>query len=116
MSKNDDSLTLDDVVFVGFNRRVAAIDKKDGGVVWDWKAPSGTGFVSLLVDFDRVYVAVQGHVYCLDATSGQQLWHNPMKGFGFGVTCIATIHGCSHHEALGEAEAEAARQAASAGA
>src|SRR5262245_9719801 len=45
--------TLLDLVFVGFNRRVVALDRYNGDVVWDWKSPAGTGFPAILVDGDR---------------------------------------------------------------
>ena len=41
-------------------------------------------------------------------------WMNPMKGFGFGVTPLASAYGSSQQSALGQAAAEAARAAAAA--
>ncbi len=113
MARND-ALTLDEVLFVGFNRRVAALSKHTGEVLWSWKSPSGTGYVSLLVELDRVYASVNGYTYCLDAATGQQLWHNPMDNFGFGVTCLATTTSHTDHAQLAEANAQAQRQAAAA--
>ena len=93
---NDPAATpraLQDLVLVGFNRRVAALDRYSGEVVWDWKAPQGSGFVSLLLDGDRLIAAVSGYIYCLDPIFGQQVWENPMKGYGLGITSIASVHG-----------------------
>ena len=39
-----------DLVFVGFNRRVAALNRRTGDIVWEWKASNGTAYVSLLLD------------------------------------------------------------------
>jgi outer membrane protein assembly factor BamB len=107
-------MSLQGMLFVGFNRRVAALDQETGDVLWDWKAPRGYGFVTMLLDVDRLFVSVQGYTYCLDAYNGQQLWDNPMKGFGTGTTCMASVNGHSPHELLGESAAQQA-QAASAG-
>jgi outer membrane protein assembly factor BamB len=115
MPEPDQAITLDEVLFVGFNRRVAALSKHTGEIFWTWKAPKGHGFVSLLVEDDRVYVSVSGYVYCLDAATGQQLWHNPMAGFGIGVTCLASPMGHSPHALLAEAQAEHQRRAAATG-
>jgi len=101
-------------IFVGFNRRVAALDRRSGEVVWEWRAPKGHGYVSLLLDGVLLFAAVQGYIYCLDPRTGEQLWLNPMRGFGHGVTCIATAGGHTDHGILQQA-AHATAQAAAAG-
>ena len=50
----------DALLFVGFNRRVAALDKKTGEIRWEWKAPQGHGYVSLLLDGDRLFASADG--------------------------------------------------------
>ena len=42
--------TIGDLVFVGFNRWVVALDRYSGEIVWEWKSPKGSGAVSLLLD------------------------------------------------------------------
>jgi len=32
-----------------------------------------------------------GYTYCLDPQTGEQRWYNELKGFGSGVTSIATL-------------------------
>ncbi len=103
------------VVFVGFNKRVAALDRRTGEILWKWQAPDGSGFVSLLLDEDRLFVAVSGYTYCLDGSTGLQIWRNPMKGFGTGATSLATVRGHTPHALLGEAAAQQASAAAAAG-
>ena len=107
-------MTIDDLLFIGFNRRVAALDKETGEIIWQWKASHGTGFVTLLVEGERVYASVNGYTYCLDAATGKQLWYNELKGFGAGVACLATTLSSSIYAHLGEAAAQAARQRAAA--
>ena len=82
-----------DLVFTGFNNRVAALHRNTGAIAWRWAAPSGTAYTSLLLDGDRLIVSVQGYMYALDAASGRQLWANEMKGFGFGVASLASVRG-----------------------
>ena len=107
-------MNVADMVFVGFNKRVAALDKSTGEIIWSWEAEQGSGFVGLLLDGPRLFVAVNGYTYCLDPKTGQQLWLNPMKGYGTGVTSLAATGGHTHHAVLGEAAAEKARAAAAA--
>jgi len=104
--------TLLDLVFVGFNRRVVALDRFTGEVVWDWKSPMGTGFPAILVDGDRLIVSVQGYMYCLDPLTGQVWWSNPLRGLGVGTACIASLHGNSGSAAAAAVIAQQQQQAA----
>jgi outer membrane protein assembly factor BamB len=107
--------TLMDLVFVGFNRRVVALDRYNGDLVWDWKSPAGTGFPAILVDGDRLVVSVQGYMYCLDPVTGEVLWSNPLKGLGVGTACLASLHGNSGSAAAAAVIAQQQQQAASHG-
>ncbi len=81
-------MELESLLFVAFNKRVAALDRRNGEILWEWKAPKGAGFVSLLLDRDLLFAAVQGYTYALDPSTGNEMWVNPMKGFGFGITAM----------------------------
>ncbi len=109
-------MNVQDLLFVGFNSRLAALDQQTGDIVWQWKAPDGTGYVSPLLDGGKLFVSVNGYTYCLDAATGQQLWQNKMKGFGYGTTALVSVNGSTPHSLLGQAAAEAAQAAAAAGA
>ncbi len=102
-----------DMIFIGFNGRAAALDRRNGEILWRWSAPKGSGYVSLLLDGDSLLAAVNGYTYCLDPRTGQQLWFNPMKGFGYGVTSIATTTGHTPHAQLAAHQAEQQQTAAS---
>ena len=105
------TLNLEDLVFVGFNSRIAALDRNGGQLVWQWKSPKGSGFVALLLDDDRLIASVQGYTYCLDPLTGRLLWNNPLTGFGTGVPCLASVAGASGpYSPLGEEEARAQRR------
>jgi outer membrane protein assembly factor BamB len=106
---------IEDLVFVGFHSRVAALDRYDGRIVWSWKFPQGSGFVALLLDGDRLIASVQGYTYCIDPLTGAQVWANPMTGFGLGVPSIASVNGSTSHAALGEAQEEESRRSSASG-
>jgi hypothetical protein len=85
------------LVFVGFNSRVAAINRHTGETVWQWKSAKGTSdYVALLLDDDQLIVSVQGYTYSLNPLTGDQQWFNPMKGFGYGIPSLASINGSSN--------------------
>ena len=109
-------MNADQLLYVGFNKRVAALDRHTGEIVWQWTAPDGSGFVSLLLDRDRLFVAVNGYTYGLDPITGAQLWINRMKGFGYGTTSLAVIGGHTPHSILGAAAAQHQQAASSAAA
>ncbi len=87
--------TLLDLLYVAFNSRVIALDRDTGEIVWNWKSPKGSGFVSVLLDGDRLIASVQGYMYCLDPLTGSLLWSNPLKGMGIGVPSVTSIYGNS---------------------
>ena len=86
------------IVYVGVKTQVSAIDQIHGTTLWQTKlksgAVSGDGFVTLLVENDRVYAHTYGELYCLDAVTGALLWNNPLEGLGYGMVSLAT-HGSS---------------------
>ena len=50
---------LDQLVFVGFNSRVLALDRESGEIIWTWQAskPRNGGYVTMLLDDDRLVVS-----------------------------------------------------------
>ncbi len=105
-------MDINALVFVGFNKQVGALDRQTGEIIWKWAAPDGSGFVSLLLDGDRLIAAVQGYTYCLDPRTGAQLWQNNMKGFGYGITSIVSARGASSQEQPGAVQAQHAQTTA----
>ncbi|MEY3895985.1 MAG: hypothetical protein RLZZ214_1505 [Verrucomicrobiota bacterium] len=86
-------MDISNLVFSGFNRRVAALDRRSGNIVWQWRAPKGSTYVSLLLDSGVLIVSVDGYMYGLNPLTGAQLWYNPMEGFGTGVTALVSLNG-----------------------
>src|SRR5262249_22446764 len=101
-------MTSSDLVFVGLNGRVVALNRETGDEVWQWvPATSGhRGFVALTVDSDRLIASDNGYIYCLDARTGQEVWHNPLTGYGTGIAVVVTGRSSS-----GQVEAGAAQRA-----
>lgn len=106
-----------DLLFVGFNSRVVALERDSGRLIWQWKAPQGrSSFVAVLLDVDRLFVSVQGYTYCLDPITGKQLWVNPLDGLGTGLPSLATAGGNTGAAASAAAAAHIAQQQAAAAA
>jgi outer membrane protein assembly factor BamB len=103
-------MTIDDLVFVGLNGYVVAVDRKNGQIVWSNDELRGGhlsgGYVSLLLDGDRLIVSCNGYLFCLDPLNGNVLWDNPLTGHGIGVASIVSVGG--------QSSATASMQAASA--
>ncbi len=100
-----------DLVFTGFNSRVAALHRDTGEIVWQWKSPKGTSYVTLLLEPGLLVVSVCGYMYGLDPLTGGQLWFNPMAGFGGGVTSLVSATGVGSGTVNLAAAEFAARQA-----
>src|SRR5439155_19596522 len=83
------AMSIERMVFVGLNGRVASLERDTDTTLWEGGCPKPrSGYVTLLVDGDRLFVTVNGYTYCLDAFTGEQLWYNPLKGYGTGVASI----------------------------
>ena len=106
------------LVFVGFNSRVAALDAGTGEIAWAWEAPKNRGgYVTLLLlDNGSLVAAVDGYIYCLDSTTGTLIWHNETKGFGTGVTSMVAANARTLQDSVvaGAAQTIAASHAAAA--
>ena len=83
-----------DWVFLGLKKRVAALRKSDGQIVWVTELPGGMGdnFISITCDEKCLYAHTQGSIHCLDLESGKVLWSNGLEGYGYGVATIC-LHG-----------------------
>lgn len=76
-----------ELMFVGIKGSVIALRRDSGAQVW--AARLGRDFVNVTVEAGRVYATCRGEIFCLDPLSGKPLWHNPLKGFGIGLTTMA---------------------------
>ena len=101
---------MSDLIYVGFNSRIAALDRATGELVWDWEAPHGSGFVALLLDGEQLIVSVQGYTWSLDPLTGDTLWENLLKGFGYGIPCLVSTAGSTLMHSTLAAEEQLAQQ------
>ncbi|MFO0891405.1 MAG: PQQ-binding-like beta-propeller repeat protein [Isosphaeraceae bacterium] len=106
---------LEQLIFIGLNGYVAALHRETGELVWKGEKRH-SGYVTLLLDGDRLIVSTNGYIDCLSPFTGKLLWHNPMKGFGMGApTALVSVRGQGSPEMVTLAAAEAAAAAAAQG-
>jgi outer membrane protein assembly factor BamB len=82
-------MTASHSVFLGINGSAIALDETTGAQVWSTSL-KGSDFVNLLVTENKLYAATKGEIFCLDPGTGKILWHNPLRGMGHGLVCIAS--------------------------
>lgn len=108
-------MTVEQLIFVGLNGYALALDRDSGEIVWS-NNEMKSGYVSLLLDFDRLIVSTNGYIYCLDPLTGKILWNNPLKGYGAGApTSLVSVRGQSSLTVIEQAAAAAAAATAAAG-
>jgi outer membrane protein assembly factor BamB len=106
-------MTIEQLVFVGLNGYVVALDRDTGGEVWS-NNQLHRGYVTLLLDHDRLIVSTNGYIYCLHPLTGEIVWHNPMRGYGLGApTSLTSVRGSTDATFIEQVHAA---QAAAAGA
>jgi outer membrane protein assembly factor BamB len=104
--------SIDQLVFVGLNGWVTALDRDSGEVIWCC-SDLDSGYTTLLLDGDRLIVSTNGYLYCLDPQSGKIAWKNPMTGYGTGIAHLVSVRGQSGQVLLNQvASTETQRSAA----
>ena len=107
-------MTVDELIFVGLNGYCLALHRDTGEIVWS-NDKMKSGYVSILLDGDRLIVSTNGYLYSLDPLTGEILWNNPLKGYGMGApTALVSVRGQSSQWLI-QAAAAAAAAAASEG-
>jgi outer membrane protein assembly factor BamB len=110
----DNVLLINQLVFVGLNGYVAALHRDTGEIVWS-NDQMHSGYVTMLLDGDRLIVSTNGYIYCLDPCTGKIHWHNPMTGYGAGApTSLVSVRGQSDHAVIHEAGAQIQQRSAAA--
>ena len=85
-------MNISDLIFVGLNGYALALDRDTGEIVW-YNNKLNSGYVSLLLDGDRLIVSTNGYMFCLDPFTGEILWNNPLKGYGTGPASLVSVRG-----------------------
>jgi outer membrane protein assembly factor BamB len=104
-------MRIDQLIFVGLNGYALALDRDTGEIVWS-NNELKSGYVSLLLDGDRLIVSTNGYLYCLDPLTGDVQWHNPLRGYGMGApTSLVSVRGQSSQSLVQQAAAAVAAEA-----
>ena len=110
-------MPIEQLIFIGLNGYVLALHRDTGEIVWS-NSKLHSGYVTLLLDGDRLIASTSGYIYCLDPLTGKIHWHNPLKGYGMAApTSLVSVRGQSSQEVIHQfADEAAAAAAATAGA
>src|SRR4051812_16078215 len=96
-------MNIDQLIFIGLNGYALALDRETGEIAWS-NNQMKSGYVTLLLDGDRLIVSTNGYIYCLDPLTGDIRWHNPMKGYGIGTpTSLISVRGQSSQTVVQQA-------------
>jgi outer membrane protein assembly factor BamB len=104
-------MPIEQLIFIGLNGYAVALDRDTGEIVW-YNDQMHAGYVTLLLDGDRLIASTNGYMYCLDPRNGKIMWHNPMTGYGTAPTSIVSVRGQASQALLQQAAAQIAAQAA----
>jgi outer membrane protein assembly factor BamB len=86
-------VTVEQLIFVGLNGYAIALDRDSGEIVWS-NDQMKSGYVTLLLDGDRLIASTNGYIFCLDPLTGNVRWNNPLKGYGMGApTSLVSVRG-----------------------
>jgi outer membrane protein assembly factor BamB len=86
-----------DVLYILSNGRAAAINKKDGSIVWEVKLKeyAGSSMINsigqITVEGDKIFIGSGGILLCLAAKDGAFLWKNELKGWGYNFISFANV-------------------------
>src|SRR2546427_10792557 len=100
-------MKISDLIFVGLRGYALALHRDTGDVVWS-NNKMKSGYVSLLLDGDRLIASTNGYMYCLDPLTGEILWHNPLTGYGTGPTSLISVRGQASATLIQQAASEIA--------
>ena len=101
------------LLFIGIKGSVVAVDRATGSIVWQTHL-AGSDFVNVMLDANNVYATTHGEVFCLDPETGDGRWHNPLKGYGWGLSSMATQGAVPDLQAIVMAERRRREQQAAA--
>ena len=111
-AEGEQMVRIEQLVFVGLNGYAVALDRDTGEIVWS-NNDLKSGYVTLLLDGDRLIVSTNGYIFCLDPRTGRTLWHNPMSGYGMGTpTALVSVRGQSSQTVIPQAAQASAAQSA----
>jgi outer membrane protein assembly factor BamB len=102
--------SIDQLLFIGLNGWVVALDRDSGEVAWKCSELK-SGYTTLLLDGDRLIASTNGYIFCLDPQTGRVVWSNPLRGYGMGVTSLISARGRSTEDVVVQSAAATSEQA-----
>ena len=111
-----------DYLYVLSNGRVAAINKKDGTIVWEVKLKQYLSskmtltYGQISAEGDKLFIGATGILVCLSIKDGSLIWKNELKGWGYSFVSMSNANNESAAAAASSAAAGAAGAAAGAAA
>ena len=84
-------------LFILSNGRLAAINKKNGEIIWETKLKQylnnklSLSIGQLNVEGDKIYVGCTGILLCLSTKDGSLIWKNELKGWGYNFVSMANV-------------------------
>src|SRR6185312_13277253 len=104
------SMTIDQLIFVGLNGYAVALHRDSGKIIWS-NDKMHSGYVTFLLDGDRLIVSTNGYIYCLNPLTGDILWNNPMTGYGMGSpTSLVSKRGSTNQTLVVQAASDEKRK------
>lgn len=106
------------ILYILSNGRVAAVNKKDGSIIWEIKlkqhglSNTAHSVGQIYVEDNKIYIGCTGILACLSTKDGSLIWKNELKGWGFGFVSMANVN----NDAAGAAIKAAAATSAAVGA
>lgn len=76
------------LIYLGVKGSVIAVSSATGQPVWE-TALKGAEFVNVVLDGDNLFATTRGEIFCLEPQAGGIRWHNPLRGYGWGLITIA---------------------------
>jgi outer membrane protein assembly factor BamB len=76
------------LIFIGIAGTVVSLDRATGSEVWRSEL-KGKDFVNVALQDGDLYATTKGELSCLDPSTGNIRWQNPLKGLGWGLITIA---------------------------
>ena len=86
-----------DYLYILSNGRVAAINKKDGSIVWEVKlkvyltSAMTLTYGQITVEGDKLFIGSTGMLLCLSTKDGSLIWKNELKGWGYNFVSMANV-------------------------
>lgn len=85
-------------LYILSNGRVAAINKKDGEIIWEVKLKQYVNramsfyYGQISVEDNKLFIGTSGILLCLSTKDGSLIWKNELKGWGYQFVSMANVN------------------------